>query len=190
MQLCKPVGLLRRLLFGACASPIKVNCPFPAPPAQIAECSLAGLVQQTVPYRVESVAVKADGKRLSDEGSQDGLTVPLFPKPTITDLVVIDFLKWNMTINPDNSTPLLSYPANGYAYYRIDVAFTSGWKETHICIAQRVGQVPIPTACPLTLQRTGDITFVATAFQGNPASVKVTDLRSEASDPVNGSNRR
>ncbi len=50
--------------------------------------------------------------------------------------------------------------------------------------------MPIPTACPLTLQRTGDITFIATAFQGNPASVKVTDLRSAASDPVNGSSRR
>lgn len=79
MQLCKPVGLLRRLLFGACANPIKVSCPFPAGSSQVAECKLAGLVQQEVPYKVESVAVKSDGLRLSDEGSQDGLTVPLFP---------------------------------------------------------------------------------------------------------------
>ena len=79
MQLCKPVGVLRRLLFGPCARPIKVNCPFPAPPAQIAECNLAGLVEQGVPYRVESVAAKADGKRLSQEGLQEGLTVTFFP---------------------------------------------------------------------------------------------------------------
>lgn len=38
-----------------------------------------------------------------------------------------------MTINPENFTPLVSYPVNGWAYYRIDVAFTSGWKETHVC---------------------------------------------------------
>lgn len=34
-------------------------------------------------------------------------------KPIITDLVSPDFLKWNMTINPENSTPLMSYPAGG-----------------------------------------------------------------------------
>ncbi len=58
---------------------------------------------------------------------------PRRSKPAITDLAIIGFLRWTMTINPENFTPLVSYPVNGWAYYRIDVAFTSGWKETHVC---------------------------------------------------------
>lgn len=34
-------------------------------------------------------------------------------KPIITDLVSPEFLKWNMTINPENFTPLMSYPEGG-----------------------------------------------------------------------------
>lgn len=79
IQLCRPAGFVRRLLFGPCTSPIAVSCRFPAGPSQVAACSLAGKVEQGVAYNVESQAVKADGKRASAIGSQTGLVVPLFP---------------------------------------------------------------------------------------------------------------
>lgn len=54
-------------------------------------------------------------------------------KPAIQDLVPIAFLRWNMTIYPESNTPLMSYPAGGWQFYRIVADFASGWTETHTC---------------------------------------------------------
>lgn len=60
------------------------------------------------------------------------ICLPLRPcsKPTVK-AVSNGGNSYNVTITPDAATPLASYPANGFAYYRIQAS--NGATETAVC---------------------------------------------------------
>lgn len=74
LTLCESQLTRRRLLRSVSCT--DVSCPFVS---GVANCDLTGKVEQDIPYSINSTAVKSDGTRKSQTGSQSQYTLPLFP---------------------------------------------------------------------------------------------------------------
>ncbi|PRW45179.1 lactation elevated 1 [Chlorella sorokiniana] len=176
LTLCPAYNKRRSLLDGGC---VTTSCPFSG---SAAACNLAGLVEQGLGYSVNATAVKADGVRKSQSTGAPLpiISVPLFPKPTV-------FAKstggnsWNVSVIPNTTTPLFSYPEGGWVWYSILVQQGANSKTVK-CSAVVINGVPRGTVCPVTLTSGALPTFTVTAVKGSSSNPVFTDLRSAPSD--------
>ncbi|PRW44907.1 fibronectin isoform X1 [Chlorella sorokiniana] len=183
LSLCKQELTRRRsLLEPAGCIPFTLTCPFNQTTG-VAACDVTGKVQQDVWYQINSTAIKADGTRKSQTGTQPDFKLDLYPKPTVT-AILVGSNTYNVTIEPVDSVPLVSYPAGGWGNYSISAQSGINF-QGFICKAKNNGAgVPQAVTCQVTVAFSDlPIAFTATAYQFDAGSPPDEDLRSAESDP-------